>query len=299
MGKADAFGSFLDETRLELRKTAGTVIWEDVHKSWDHHVGAALDSQFYGAFECFTSELCLADQLQQIIGASDSSRSRGVVEKAGSATAIKGIDLFTLSAKFKFPDNLLLGADSISKYELLFRFLFRLFYQSQELYDLRPRNLPKSALLLCRQLVHFLENVHQYLIFDVLLPRWKVFMDNIEKVEGLEGLIQQHVAFLDACLRQSMLTNAKLMQILNLLLSLCSRFINLFLQSENEHGDFSTKISSISTSFTKTMQTFLEALQYYSSRDYDYHLGTMFTRLEFNSFYYSNGFASNHDVRIE
>lgn len=233
------------------------------------------------AIRAIKESLGLTQQLQRIIGADTNLEARS---HEGEDYAPQCVEMVCLEANFEFPYNILLNKENLSKYNILFRFLLRLVFLHSAMAQMKPQKLDKQFCLLRRQMLVFLESLHQYLVNDVIQSRWKLLSEAISGCRGLEEILSLHVEFLDSCLRQSMLTNGKLLKILNILFCYCSRAIEL---GRAGLGDSNTldRVASILASFERDMLSFMEALQYFSSRDYDYHLGALFSRMDINSSY--------------
>lgn len=48
---------------------------------------------------------------------------------------------------------------------------------------------------------------------EVLERRWTGLMDKIGRVDTVDGLLRDHVDFLDTCLKECMLTNPRLLKV--------------------------------------------------------------------------------------
>lgn len=110
----------------------------------------------------------------------------------------------------------------------------------------------------------------------------------------MDKLIALHTNYLDTILRECMLTNSKLVNLMHALFSTASQFCdfyaaleNMNIQSNNEEIVLK-QAQSLSDNFSKNFRLFLEAIQYYSARDGDYYLGNLFQRLDYNSFHTNN-----------
>jgi gamma-tubulin complex component 2 len=263
--------------------------WENIQKASYAHRDDFLRVQ------CYQTELGLWEHLGRITN--DGARE----EPNHSHDSLQGLDLFSLQVKFDFPDTLIFDANILAKYELIFRLLFRIVDLTREI-SRSPKfsskthhSVVRRFQLLRRQMLHFLQNIHQYLSYEVLEPSWHSLDESITRATGLDEILQVHSKFLDSCLRQAMLTNSKLMRILNLLFNQCSRLAGLKIL-DLESPEDASRLSSITSEFNKMIRMFLEALQYFSSRDYDYHLGNLFSRIDYNSFYYATSYGSDtHD----
>lgn len=105
-------------------------------------------------------------------------------------------------------------------------------------------------------------------------------------------MVTIHTNYLDSILRECMLTNPKLVYLMQTLISIafqfCCLYENLDTSNHQETEIISRQAEEIYVEFSKNFRVFLEAIQYYSARDGDYYLGNLYQRLDYNSFYSLN-----------
>lgn len=262
----DIQSSFLD---LLSSKPGKHHTWDQVEAAWDEAVrGCPLPVDDLNLVSCYRSSLSLSDQLNMISGGAG---NLGVVSAPKHR---EFLDLFSLKIKFSFPESLIFSPESLSKYELIFRLRLRLLSISKGL----ERMSLKSGLK--RQMLNAIGAIQQYLIFEVCEPLWDSLLESLTNASSLDVIMSLHCKFLDSCLRQAMLTNGKLMNLLTTILDLCSTYTNAPLSVGEDQ-------------WSSAMKTFLEGLQYHSSKDYDYYLGSLFSRLDMNGFYYSSNYGKS------
>jgi gamma-tubulin complex component 2 len=130
----------------------------------------------------------------------------------------------------KFPLSLVISRKTILRYQLLFRFLLHLKHVEQSLASMwieqkttpwrRPvHNHPefeqwrlRVALLRARMLA-FVQQILAFTTFEVLEPNWRALEAKLAKVTTVDQLLRDHVDFLDTCLKECMLTSAKLLRV--------------------------------------------------------------------------------------
>ena len=279
--------TFLDSAAQELEKPPTAVVLDSLQAAWDHSVATVLRANPEAkVFSIYVATRSLSQQLQLIDSHQESLEHEPELLP-------KALDYFSIRSAHSFPDTLIFNHDCMQKYELLFRFNFCLASLHRELSTKTagagcPKPLAKRYLLLRRQLLHFVQNLRQYLAYEVLEPNWGRFMEALSKAKGLDAIASCHAQLLDSCLRQATLTNVKLIKRLYALFGHCRQFLALEVSTG---GLLETKLAAIQGAFTKSLRGFLEALQYFSSRDYDYHLGTLFSRMDYNSFYYAASYG--------
>lgn len=286
---SNLISTFLDFHRRELDRPIGAVVKEHVHAGWEtakQTCGVDLDG-----LECYLSDLPLIDQLQRIIGLQENQKS------SSTNTTITGIDHFGIRIRVAFPETLIFNEENLAKYEMVFRFLFKvqdLLRQLMKPVGSVPKSKSgplKSISLLARQMRIFLQNLQNYLYYDVFEHNWNILMLEIPKANGMDNIIQMHTKFIDTCLRQSMLSNAKLIQMIFQLFSDCTRMQNL-LQHGLAASDAHANASMIQQLYTTDIKKTLDMLAYYTNRDYEYYLGNLLTRLEYNSYHHSAVYGS-------
>jgi chemotaxis regulatin CheY-phosphate phosphatase CheZ len=62
--------------------------------------------------------------------------------------------------------------------------------------------------------MHFVKSLIYYLSEEVIEMNWIRFTQDLAKAANLEEIIQHHERFLNSCLKESLLTNQQLLQIL-------------------------------------------------------------------------------------
>ncbi|KAG2028282.1 Spc98 family-domain-containing protein, partial [Suillus americanus] len=151
------------------------------------------------------------------------------------------IDALTLDYNVKFPLSLVISRKTILRYQLLFRFLLHLKHVEQSLASMwieqkttpwrRPvPNHPefeqwrlRVALLRARMLA-FVQQILAFTTFEVLEPNWRALEAKLAKVTTVDQLLRDHVDFLDTCLKECMLTSAKLLRAYSRMIVTCSTF---------------------------------------------------------------------------
>lgn len=284
--------TFLDSSKAELAKSAKEVDLDWVTRKLEDSYG---DEQ---AFGCHMASQSIFEQLQGIIG---HSGRQSELPKNGPLT---GADALVLNLEVSFPMNLVISRDSLSKYQIIFRFLVTIIAldlrlsAKQRLSKFSPA-MQKLLAVVRHSMSQFVLNLHGFLAYQVLQPQFNALMKNMKNVPGLDKIIALHTNYLDTCLRECLLTNSKLIQLMSNIFATIDRFCSILetlqsgipaanLPSETE---IATQIVQLQQHFSKYHRVFLEALQYYSARDSDHYLGNLLTQLDFNSFYYASAFA--------
>lgn len=59
----------------------------------------------------------------------------------------------------------------------------------------------------------FVQQILAFVTFEVLEPNWRNLETRLAKVQTVDGLLRDHVDFLDTCLKECMLTSNKLLRV--------------------------------------------------------------------------------------
>ncbi|KAJ5805139.1 hypothetical protein N7474_011026 [Penicillium riverlandense] len=170
---------------------------------------------------------------------------------------IVGFDALELDYSVPFPLSLVISRKTVLRYQLIFRHLLSLRHLETllvtswadqnktiswrhkssdprlEMWKRRAWNLRAKMLVFVQQLLYFCTA-------EVIEPNWVGLMERVNGAEGAESkgsaveskqvnrtvdeLMQDHVDFLDTCLKECMLTQAKLLKIHSKLMTCCTMF---------------------------------------------------------------------------
>lgn len=228
--KNDFVENFLSSAHLDLIKPSKDVTQYHLQSSFE----LALKNSSLGAdphcdlFSCELASSGLYDTLVKII------QNSGVTESSSQTKAPKAVELLTLNMKIDFPESLVMNSKAMAKYQLVFRHIL----QCLELVRGLSTPLGKFAIKSTQQrqfetmkqsMLQFVRTVHYYICYNVLEPHWERFSRALKerKFTSVEEITDTHMDFLDTCLRESMLTNSKLVQLIGMIWSTCSKFLAL------------------------------------------------------------------------
>ena len=135
-----------------------------------------------------------------------------------------------LDYQVKFPLSLVISRKTILQYQLLFRFLLHLKHAEQTLSSMWIEqktspwrvSLPHHpefekwrlrVFLLRSRMLAFVQQILAFVTFEVLEPNWRNLEVKLAKVITVDQLLRDHSDFLDTCLKESMLTSARLLSV--------------------------------------------------------------------------------------
>ncbi|CAE7170825.1 unnamed protein product, partial [Rhizoctonia solani] len=71
----------------------------------------------------------------------------------------------------------------------------------------------RRVFLLRARMLAFVQQILAFATFEVLEPNWKALEKRLERVSTVDQVLRDHVDFLDTCLKECMLTSAKLLRV--------------------------------------------------------------------------------------
>ncbi|KAE9402631.1 hypothetical protein BT96DRAFT_956235 [Gymnopus androsaceus JB14] len=208
-------------------------------------------------------------------------------------------DTLALDYHVKFPLSLVISRKTILRYQLIFRFLLHLKHVEQSLGTMwieqkttpwrqRVRNNAESefekwrlrVFLLRARMLAFIQQILSFVTFEVLEPNWRALEVKLDKVTTVDQLLRDHLDFLDTCLKECMLTSAKLLKAYNKLIVTCATFAlyaapytrsanQVMAETETPEGqrrrwEYQTKFE---TNFDHWFKVFHDCVQFYASSE--------------------------------
>lgn len=166
------------------------------------------------------------------------------------------IEALSFDFDVKFPLSLVISRKAITRYQLVFRFLLMLKYleslltsmwmeHSQPMWrrKLEAPDMERWKRRIYNLRAQMLQWVQQMLTFttqDVLEANWKKLEAKLAKVQTVDQLIQDHVDYLDVCLKECMLTTDRMLPV-SFARKLCAldRFLTLTfgVAADEDHRD--------------------------------------------------------------
>ncbi|KHN04564.1 Gamma-tubulin complex component 2 [Glycine soja] len=149
--------------------------------------------------------------------------------------SITSLETFSLSYKVHWPLSIVLSRKALTKYQLLFRFLFHCKHVDRQLcgawqvhQGVRALNTSGTAIsrssLLCRSMLKFINSLLHYLTFEVIEPNWHLMYNRLQSANSIDEVIQHHDFFLDKCLRECLLLLPELLKKVERLKSMCLQY---------------------------------------------------------------------------
>ncbi|KAH9882997.1 hypothetical protein J1614_000363 [Plenodomus biglobosus] len=277
LDRSDFFTYFLEMSELELKKPAKQVNVGKLQSLLDlatrHSGSVAVEDPYKEDIKVQINDTGLTNWLMKIVNV------QGLDQDAATATLssytpanttqitnddkITGYQALVFDYAMPFPLSLVVSRVTLTRYQLLFRFILSLKHLEMDLakswgeqgknaaWKHRSRN-PRIELwkrrawtLRARMLV-FVQQLTYYCTSEVIEPNWASLMSRLsderkpesrgkaraheddsggpQVKQTVDELMQDHVDFLATCLKECMLTNSKLLKINNKIMSTCTLF---------------------------------------------------------------------------
>ncbi|KAK8464606.1 hypothetical protein PHAVU_010G031700 [Phaseolus vulgaris] len=236
LDQGDFLVHFMDIARDELAKKPDEVSVEKLQSLLDLalRTTAAAADPFHEGLTCVVEKSSLLRRLGTFndLEASQRSSSDNDLEETVSIT---GLETFALSYKVHWPLSIVLSRKALTKYQLIFRFLFHCKHVDRQLcgawqvhQGVRALNTRGTAIsrssLLCRSMLKFINSLLHYLTFEVVEPNWHVMYNRLQSANSIDEVIQHHDFFLDKCLRECLLLLPELLKKVERLKSMCLQY---------------------------------------------------------------------------
>lgn len=301
---SDLIQNFLNIAQSELNRTNKEVTMLQLKESFDISAkNSCLSSDpFTEYFKLELASTGLYDGLVKIIQNSSEkapniSTNPTSVPLTTSQKIPKIIDILTLDMKIDFPESLIINSKVLAKYKIVFR------HSLQCLDLIRGLSVPLSRFpvkyvqirqfeIMKQSMLQFVRTMHYYICYNVLEPQWERFSSALKerRFTSVEEITNTHMDFLDTCLRECMLTNSKLVQLINMVWSTCSKYAALVHELNNRISaktlteatfqDVFSKFNVLHQHFLKYVRVLIEALQYYAARDCDHYIANFLSSLD-------------------
>ncbi|XP_054784068.1 gamma-tubulin complex component 2 isoform X2 [Prosopis cineraria] len=236
LDQGDFLVHFMDIARDELAKKPDEVSVEKLQSLLDLalRTTAAAADPLHEDLTCVVERSSLLKRLGSVKGP-DFSHSSSVSNNLEEPVSITGLETFSLSYKVRWPLSIVLSRKALTKYQLIFRFLFHCKHVDRQLcgawqvhQGVRALNTRGTAIsrssLLCRSMLKFINSLLHYLTFEVIEPNWHVMYSRLQSAKSIDEVIQHHDFFLDKCLRECLLLLPEMLKKVERLKSMCLQY---------------------------------------------------------------------------
>ncbi|KJZ79917.1 hypothetical protein HIM_00631 [Hirsutella minnesotensis 3608] len=258
---SDYFSYFLELGSSELRKPVKSVNTGKLQSLLDlvlRQPGSIVSlDPFKEDVKVEMNEVTLIKSLQRVVNITGIEQGEALQPLASNQPTendknATGFTSLQLDYSVPFPVSLVISRKTVWRYQALFRYLLSLRYLESQLsttWQTQTRGISwahkgsnraleiwkRRAWTLRARMLVFVQQLLYFCTAEVIEPNWTKFMTrlqprdgDLEKKPGLmrtvDELMQDHVDFLDTCLKECMLTNSKLLRIHSKLMQTCTIF---------------------------------------------------------------------------
>ncbi|KAL7412307.1 Spc98 family-domain-containing protein [Mrakia frigida] len=173
-------------------------------------------------------------------GAVGSGSARSGKVEAEKKKDLIAFEAFQLDYTVKFPVSLVISRKTIARYQVLFRFLLQLKHAELQLSRMwtdhttpewRTRTSSPEfeawklrVFTLRAKMMAYVQQMLAFVTSEVLEPNWRELEEKLRKVETVDQMLSDHVAFLDTCLKEAALTRSELIELSAKLISVVVNF---------------------------------------------------------------------------
>lgn len=258
LDRSDFFSYFLELGNSELKKPAKSVNVGKLQSLLDIVLrqpgSVAAEDPFKEDVKVVMNEMGLTGWLMQVVSVKGLDADGGSISSytpaaqsviGGDDKDISGFEALTLDYAVPFPLSLVVSRVTLTRYQLLFRYLLSLRHLETLLVgswnenmkvlawrhkssDRRIEDWKRRAWTLRSRMLCFIQQLLYFSTSEVIEPNWTSFMSRLHTAEGddtaraspadkvkrtVDELMQDHVDFLATCLKECMLTNSKLLRV--------------------------------------------------------------------------------------
>lgn len=301
----DFVQNFLLNVSADLNRTLKEVSKQNLQSAFE----TALKTSCFGndifseSFQLELSTSGLYDSLVKIIQSTSEKSGSSSAPSSASFTSSnqrvpKVSELLSMTMKVDFPESMILNSKSLAKYQIVYRHLIQCNELIRSL-SVRLNRIPLKVNSQLRQfevmkhsMLQFIRTIHYYICQNVLEPQWERFSTALRerRFSSVEEITNTHMNFLDTCLRECMLTNSKLVQLMGMIWSTCTKFsalvyelnnrINARTLNDSTFQEVMNKFTTLHQHFLKYVRVLIEALQYYAARDCDHYIANFLNSLD-------------------
>lgn len=196
--KGDYIVQFMDSAEDELTKLSREIDENKIQSLLDVSLAITSDDPYKDDVRIKMFHYDLISMLESVINTDQNHQAQESLK-----VKITGLESFSLDYDVKWPVSLVINRNCLTRYQMLFRFLFYIKYIERLLCHVwrahknggrrrRPRargrerrNVvakPNGAAYLRHKMLHFVQNLLYYMSFEVIESHWHTFQNNLKKV---------------------------------------------------------------------------------------------------------------------
>lgn len=242
LDRADFFSHFLELAGSELHKPAKKVNVSKLQSLLDLALrqpgSVAASDPFKEDVKVQMNEVGLQNWLLRVVSVTGMDENAMSLEESQSSRAaaaeedklITGYNALELDYTVPFPLSLVISRKTVLRYQLLFRYMLGLrhlevllsqaWHDHSTMYAWKHKSKypelehwKRRVWTLRARMLVFVQQLLYFCAMEVVEPNWNNLMRKLSEVTTVDQLMQDHVDFLDTCLKECMLTNQKLLKV--------------------------------------------------------------------------------------
>ncbi|XP_072013299.1 gamma-tubulin complex component 2-like [Amphiura filiformis] len=259
--QGDFFVHLMDITEEEMKQTVENIIPSRLETLLELalRTSQANSDPFKDDLRVVLLSYDLITQLLRILSI-ESRNEKAIFEQLDPTEIhLSTLESFSFDYVVRWPESLILSRKALTRYQMLFRHLFYckhverticnvwILNKAAKQYTLHSSKWYAAAFALRQRMLHLVQNLQYYMMFEVVAPNWQILEEKLRSVSNIDDVLDYHTDFLDKCLKDCMLTNPELLKIVSKLMLICVTFANCIqrvAQTMNVEGEVSLLIDS-------------------------------------------------------
>jgi hypothetical protein len=300
LGQGDMMQSLMESLFEELKKPANHI--------YKHNLQANLETAIRATNAQYNDKECLNKLNIKLLDVS---------------TGDTGWDIFVLEYNVEVPLTVIFNKGLLKEYQKLFFFFWKIkrieYSQDHQVWRKfmtfsrafgnkynKMRNVIQRAMLFNQQVIHFINNLHNYLALEVLETQYKTIIEKIPKIKKLDELIELHKNFVENIINQCLLNQEnstlykKIIKIFDLIMRFRTAFDVLttsfyefnYENRNNNNNDFinlnnnftneaANQISILFENFKEQITDLINTIEYFGKGNLKY----LAMKLDYNYYY--------------
>lgn len=229
-----------------------------------------------------------------------------------STRPITGFEAVSLTYNLHWPVKLIVSAMDVTKYQLMFRYLFYAKHVERQLEECwclhvhvkgplrgKPASFVRS-LALRNRMLQFVRSMLYYTMVDVVEPSWRTLDAQLRTAKTIDDIMMHHANFLGVCSLQSLMSNERHQTVFKNICETClafaaysTGFADLFssrelrdvLEDKLRARNYPTTLAKFETSFDMHFGNLLDGVSALSKTRANVHLANLCERLDAGAYY--------------
>ncbi|XP_022084041.1 gamma-tubulin complex component 2-like [Acanthaster planci] len=259
--QGDFFVHLMDITTEEMKKQVDEIIPSRLESLLELalRTSQAKSDTFKDDLRVALLPYDLITQLLRIISIKSRVEKSIIQEIDPTEIHISCLEAFSFDYVVRWPESLILSRKALTRYQILFRHLYYckhverilcnlwVLNKAAKQYTLHSSKWYAAAFALRQRMLHLVQNLQYYMMFEVIEPNWQIMETKLKQVSTIDDVLDIHTDFLNMCLKDCMLTDPELLKIVSKLMLVCVTFANCIqrmTETMNVEGEASFRVDT-------------------------------------------------------